>query len=112
MKKLLVVIAGAGAAIGASLPLINTGVAGAAPPDVSGDTFSEAQAALKESGYTAVMSTTLGDKLAQGDCKVVRQETTTASAFVGGDVSAPSSNPKVRLSLHCNPEPKSSSESH
>jgi hypothetical protein len=108
VKKLVVVGAGALAAGAASLTLMSTGVAGAAP-DVSGQTFSEAQAALKEAGYTAVVSTAVGDTVAQGDCTVVRESTTRASAFVGGDVTAPASTPKVLLSLDCSTKPKSSS---
>ena len=108
MKRLIIIAAGVVAAIAASLTLMSTGVAGAAP-DVSGQTFSEAQATLKEGGYAAVMSTAVGDTLAQGDCTVVRQETTMATAFVGGDVTAPSSTPKVLLSLNCTAKPKSGS---
>jgi beta-lactam-binding protein with PASTA domain len=108
VQKLIIIAAGLVAAVAASLTLMSTGVAGAAP-DVSGQTFSEAQATLKESGYAAVMSTAVGDTLAQGDCKVVRQETTMASAFVGGDVTAPASTPKVLLSLDCVAKPKSGS---
>jgi hypothetical protein len=79
------------------MTLSSTGVAGAAP-DMSGKTFSEAQAALKQAGYTAVVSTSVGDKTAQGDCKVIRSQSPptgitgwSASAiaangtFIGGD---------------------------
>ena len=107
-RKLIVVGAGALAAGGASLTLMSTGVAGAAP-DESGKTFSEAQADLKTAGYTAVMSTAVGGSVAQGDCTVLRQSTTKASGFVGGDVTAPSSSPKVYLSLDCSKPPKSNS---
>jgi PASTA domain len=110
VKKLVVVGAGALAATGASLALVSTGVAGAAP-DVSGKTFSEAQTALKQAGYTAVMSTAVGDTVVQGDCTVVRQETTVASPFVGGDVTAPKSSPRVLLSLYCTKKPKPASGS-
>jgi hypothetical protein len=107
-KKLIVVGAGTVAAGVASLALMSTGVAGAAP-DESGKTYSEALADLKAAGYTAVMSTVVGDKVAQGDCTVVRQNSTKASAFVGGGVSAPSSAKKVYLSLDCTKPPASSS---
>ena len=107
MKKLLVLAAGALAATAASLTLVSTGVAGAAP-DTSGQTFSEAQATLKTAGYTAVMSTTIGDQVAQNDCTVVRQQTTTGGAFVGGDwPGSSSSSPKVLLTLDCTKAPKS-----
>jgi beta-lactam-binding protein with PASTA domain len=110
VKKLLIVGAGALAATGASLTLISTGVAGAAP-DTSGQTFSEAQATLKAAGYTAVMSTTFGDKVAHSDCTVVRQETVMGSAFAGGGWPGKTSSPKVLLSLDCSKPPKSSSGS-
>jgi hypothetical protein len=61
---------------------------------------------LTEAGYSAVVSTSVGDKLAQGDCTVIRQETTSAAPFVGGDVNAPATKPKVMLSLSCNPQSK------
>ena len=105
MNKLLVILAGALAAIGASLTLVSTGVAGAAP-DVSGQPFSEAQAALKAAGYTAVVSTTVGASVAQGDCTVVRQSSIKSSAFAGGDWPASTASPKVLLSLDCSSKPK------
>jgi hypothetical protein len=111
LKKLLIVGAGALAATAASLTLASTGVAGAAPPDTSGQTFSEAQASLKSAGYTAVVSTTIGDKVAQGDCTVVRQQTTMGTAFAGGGWPGKSSSPKVLLSLDCSKPPKGSSGS-
>jgi hypothetical protein len=95
VKKLTVI--GAAAAAGAGLmTLLDTGVAGASP-DVSGKTFSEAQAALKRYGYTAAAMTAVGDKTAQSDCKVVRQQDINTptpgwptsqlvnGVFVGGD---------------------------
>jgi hypothetical protein len=111
-NKLIVVGAGVLAAGAATLTLMSTGVAGAAP-DVSGQTFSEAQAALKEAGYTAVVSTAVGDAVSQGDCTVVRQNTTTASSFVGGDWTGQGStaSSKVMLSLDCSTPPKAASSS-
>jgi beta-lactam-binding protein with PASTA domain len=111
LKKLLVVGAGALAATAASLTLVSTGAAGAAPPDTSGQTFSEAQATLKSAGYDAVMSTMIGDKVARSECTVVRQQATMGTAFAGGGWPGKSSSPKVLLSLDCSKPPKSSSGS-
>ena len=82
----LIVLGVAGVTAGmASLTLSSTGVAGASP-DMSGKTFSEAQAALGAMGYTAVAATVIGDKASQGNCKVVRQQDfPTSNVFVGGD---------------------------
>ena len=106
MRKLVVILAGVVAAVAASLIMISQ--AGAAP-DQTGQTFAEAKAALANAGYAPVVSSSVGDKVAQDDCLVVRQQTTTAPPFVGGGVSAPSSKPRVLLSLNCDPPPKPSS---
>ena len=110
VKQLVVVGAAALAAGAASLTLMSTGVAGAAP-DMSGQTFSEAQAALSKSGYQAIMATTVGGPIPQADCLVTRSEATTASPFVGGDVTAPSGKPKVLLSLDCTKTVKNNNNS-
>jgi hypothetical protein len=39
--------------------------------------------------------------VSQHNCIVTRQDAVVATSFVGGDVNAPNSNPKVRLSLDC-----------
>ena len=91
----LVVVGGGGAAAGlAALTLSSTGVAGA-QPSVTGKTFSEAQATLGSMGYTAVVSTVIGDKATQANCMVVRQQdfpggaqwaaSTVNSIFTGND---------------------------
>ena len=103
VKKLIVIGAGVFAAAVASLTLISQADAA---PDQTGETFAEAKAALTAAGYSAVVSTSIGGQLSQDDCTVVRQETTTASAFAGGDVSAPSAKPRVLLSLNCTKQPK------
>ena len=95
LKKLVVLCAAAG---GASALTLAAGTAAAkTSPDMTGKTFSEAQTALKQAGLTAVVSITVGDKLAQGDCKVIRQRdmtpgtpswltsNTVGGVFVGGD---------------------------
>jgi hypothetical protein len=51
-----------------------------------------------------VVSTTVGDKLAQGDCTVIRQQDATGHPFLGGGwIGAPSSKPTIRLVLNCSP---------
>jgi hypothetical protein len=108
-KKLIVLGAGALAASAATLTLMSTGVAGAAP-DESGKTYSEAQAALKAAGYTAVVSSAVGDAVAQGDCTVTRQQTTMGSPFAGGGWrGAGGGGKKVLLSLDCSKKAASGS---
>ncbi|MBV8927773.1 MAG: PASTA domain-containing protein [Mycobacteriaceae bacterium] len=92
-NKLLIL----GAAVGAAAAVSATTSIASASPDQTGKTFSEAQAALKAAGLTPVASTVIGDKTAQGDCKVLRQhdlptginwptsQTTGDGIFIGGD---------------------------
>ena len=96
MKKLIVLGAGVAAAAAASLALVGTGVAGAAP-DVSGQTFSEASATFSAAGLKAVVSSKVGDKKAQSDCIFTRQQAT--SKPQSGN--HPTSNTTVKLSLNC-----------
>jgi hypothetical protein len=96
MKKLIVLGAGVAAAAAASMALIGTGVAGAAP-DTTGQTFSAASAALSAAGLRAVASTVVGDQKAQSDCIVTRQRT--ISTPLNG--SHPSGTGSVLLSLNC-----------
>jgi hypothetical protein len=96
LQKLVVVAAAAAGAGLTWMTLFSTGVAGASP-DMTGKTFSEASAALKMAGYTPIVSIAIGDKTAQGDCKVVRQQdipaaiswvssqTSSNGVFIGGD---------------------------
>ena len=97
---------------GASLGLWSAPTAAATSPDVTGKTYSDAQAALKSAGFTAVIATTVGDKTPQSSCKVVRQQDFPITAvFVGGDQPTlypvnlpqiPTSN-QVLLTLVCYP---------
>jgi hypothetical protein len=90
------VILGWVGASGATL-LLTSGEA-AASPDMSGKTYSQAQSELVQMGYTAIAQVVIGDKTAQGDCKVIRQQDlpsaisgwstsqlSTNGVFVGGD---------------------------
>ena len=62
--------------------------AGQAAADDTGQTYAEAQQALKDQGYDVIQSTSIGDQLPQGECLVVKQLTT--------------ANGHVMLSLNCN----------
>ncbi len=75
----------ANALAAAALALLTAGQAGA---DDTGQTYAEAQKALKAQGYTVVQSTSIGDQVPQSDCRVVKQLTT--------------ANGHVMLSLDCN----------
>jgi hypothetical protein len=86
----------AAAAAGAALTVFSTGVASAqGSPTVSGKTYSEASQALEAAGYTATVSTRVGDQLELDDCMVTSQRETSSPFRVGGDGT-------VLLSLNCN----------
>jgi hypothetical protein len=70
VKKLIVVGAGSAFAVAAATSLLfGAGIASAAP-DVVGDTYSDAQEAIQESGGSAVVASRFGDKLDESDCIV------------------------------------------
>jgi hypothetical protein len=70
VKKLIVVGAGLAFAVAAATSLLfGAGIASAAP-DVVGDTYSDAQEAIQESGGSAVVASRFGDKLDESDCIV------------------------------------------
>lgn len=69
MKKLIVLGAGPVVAAAASALLFGAGTAAAAP-DVVGQKYSDAQAAIEEGGGSAVIASRFGDKLDEGDCIV------------------------------------------
>jgi hypothetical protein len=100
MNKLIVVAAGALAAVAVSVALNSTGVVNASP-DVSGKTFAEAQPILQQAGYTAVVSNTIGDQLSQSDCTVVRQQDLTPVPF--GTKKYKLTQNSVLLTLRCLP---------
>jgi hypothetical protein len=55
------------------MTVLSTGTAQASP-DQSGKTFSAASSALEKSGFTVVVSNTVGDQLPQSDCTVASQQ--------------------------------------
>lgn len=75
----------AGVTAAAALALLGAGPAAA---DDTGQTYAQAQAALKDQGYAVIQSTSIGDQLPQSECRVVKQLT--------------SANGHVMLSLDCN----------
>lgn len=83
-------LAGVLASALAATPMALLG-AGPAAADDTGQTYAEAQEALKDQGYDVIQSTSIGDQLPQSECLVVKQLT--------------SANGHVMLSLNCNKEP-------
>ena len=78
---------GVGVVIAAALALGGAGIA-SAEEEFVGQTYAEAQEALKDQGYDVIQSTSIGDQLPQSQCLVVKQLTT--------------ANGHVMLSLNCN----------
>jgi hypothetical protein len=96
VKKLIVFAAGpAVAAVAASAALFGAGTAAAAP-DVVGDTYSDAEEAIQNSGGSAVVASRFGDKLDQGDCIVTNAWD---ASFLRIDSSA---SGEVAVALNCN----------
>jgi hypothetical protein len=104
VKRLIVPAAAGFAGIAVWMVLASTGVASASP-DVSGKTFSEAQAVLSGVGLTGVTVASIGDKQAQGDCTVVRQQDVPGVAWAPSGWPAAGSPPtkQVLLTLQCYP---------
>jgi len=96
-----------GAAIGpaaafcaaAAMSLATAGLANASsPPNVNGQTYSDASTALSNAGFTPVVSTTVGDQKSWPDCLVIN--------VVGRSVPPPenssgSSTNQALVSLNC-----------
>jgi hypothetical protein len=117
---------GAAAVGSAGAAFLSSGVA-VASPDMTGESYSDASAALKGAGFTPIVQSVVGDKTAQGDCTVIRQKDVTPGlaawvtsntvngVFVGGDQPTNFSGPgygnepsagRVMLTLACYPGPK------
>ena len=76
---------GAGAAVCAAAAMAVTtltteGLAYASPPSVTGQTYSDASAALSGAGFTPVVATTVGDQKAWADCLVVNDSAADGAA--------------------------------
>ncbi len=80
--------------------LTTTAVANAAKtaPSVTGQKYSDAQTALSGAGFTPVVSTTVGDKLAWSDCLVTNVVTRTQPAVENSGGSAVD---QALVSLNC-----------
>jgi hypothetical protein len=68
------------------------------PPTVTGEKYSDAQTALSGAGFTPVVSTTVGDKLAWSDCLVTNVVTRTQPAVENSSGSAVN---QALVSLNC-----------
>jgi hypothetical protein len=79
--------------------LLGSGVAQAASaPNVVGQKYSDATAAISGAGMTPVISTTVGDRNARDDCLVVNQVSRTEEA---PENSGGSPTDQVLISLNC-----------
>jgi len=100
-------ITSAAIAAATSIPLLGSGVAGAATaPDETGKKYSEAVADLKKAGYTVEVSTTFGDQLPQSDCLVASQHNESQMKF-GTKKYVTNESKNVLVSLSCYPTPAS-----
>lgn len=88
------------AAAALTVTTLTTGalVSAKAPPSVSGQKYSAAQTALSGAGFTPVVSTTVGDKLAWSDCLVTNVVTRTQPAPPNSGGSAVN---QALVSLNC-----------
>ena len=103
MRSFIVMAAAAGAAV----TLFSTGVADAqGSPSVSGKKFSEASATLQKSGYTAKVSTMVGDQVPESECVVTSQKDLLFSEPSFGpsqfNTTKNKTDKTVLLSLNCN----------
>jgi hypothetical protein len=88
------------AAAAVTLTTLTTGALASAtpPPSVTGQKYSDAQTALTGAGYTPVVSTTVGDKLAWSDCLVTNVVPRTVPAV---ENSSGSDTQQALVSLNC-----------
>lgn len=91
--RLQVLGIGASGAAASAMVLLGTATAAAAP-DVVGQTYSDAAAAIEEGGGTAVVAARVGDKLDQGDCIVT-------NAWDASFLRIDQSGSQVHLALNC-----------
>jgi hypothetical protein len=88
------------AAAAVTATTLTTGAVASAspPPSVTGQKYSDAQTALTGAGFTPVVSTTVGDKLAWSDCLVTNVVSRTIPAV---ENSAGSPTNEALVSLNC-----------
>jgi hypothetical protein len=83
----------------AAMTLTTAGPANAGtPPSVNGQKYSDAQTALSGAGFTPVVSSTVGDKLAWSDCLVTNVVSRTVPAVENSSGSATN---EALVSLNC-----------
>ncbi len=89
------------AAVSAAATTVLLGAGGAqasTTPNVVGQKYSDAQTAITSAGLTAVISTVVGDRLAQPDCQVVNQVPRTVPPVPDSGGSAVN---QLLISLNC-----------
>jgi PASTA domain len=91
------------AAAGVAMSMFSAGTAGAqGAPDVTGQKYSEAAAALRSAGFTARLAAKVGDQLSQNDCVVSSQAVLpSTSSFGPAQFNGGGSGNIVMLSLNC-----------
>lgn len=99
MKKLIVLGGGAFVAASASVALLGTGVAVAAP-DVVGQTYADASSAISDGGGTAVVATSVGGRVPQDECIVTNAWNGSFVRDVEGEFGH--AGGEVMLALNCN----------
>jgi hypothetical protein len=101
MRCLRYVLGVSATAVGAAaLALAGSGVAMAGnPPNVTGQTYSTAQTAITGAGFTPVVVSTVGDKLAWPNCIVTHAQQFTSQPAPNSSGSAVN---QLQVSLNCN----------
>ena len=79
MKKVVLLIAGTGAAL--TMGIVGTGSAAAEVPDVTGETYASAQAILQSQGLQSVFGGSVGSDLPQSQCIVIEQSAQASSIW-------------------------------
>jgi len=101
MKKLNILGCGAVVVAAPVLALFGSGVAAAAP-DVVGQPYSDATAAIEEEGGTAVVAVRTGDKLPQDECIVTNAwDAPFVRDLVYEDTAFAHADSEVMVSLNC-----------
>lgn len=101
MKKLIVLGAGSAAVAAAAIStaLLGSGIAAAAP-DVAGQTYADASAAIEDEGGTPKIAVTVGSFLPQDECVVTNAWDATFLRDTEGEFVH--AEEEVMLSLNCN----------
>jgi hypothetical protein len=101
VKKIIKVLTGTAiSGVAVSAALVGAGVASAAP-DVAGETYADASAAIEEEGGTVVVATRVGDKLEQGDCIVIGVTDASFVRPMSDDVYFEGDSDEIAVNLNC-----------